>query len=63
MANKEKINVQGTEIMLFSHKKEDYISLTDMAKYKNAEIPAHVISRQCRCYVANRSGAEHYQVG
>jgi len=24
--------------------KEDYISLTDMAKYKNAEIPAHVIS-------------------
>jgi len=44
MAKKDKITVQGTEIMLFSHKKEDYISLTDMAKYKNAEIPAHVIS-------------------
>jgi len=44
MAKKEKIIVQGTEIMLFSHKKEDYISLTDMAKHKNAEIPAHVIS-------------------
>jgi hypothetical protein len=44
MAKKEKITIQGTEIMLFSLKKEDYISLTDMAKYKNAEIPAHVIS-------------------
>jgi hypothetical protein len=44
MAKKEKIIVQGTEIMLFSNKKEDYISLTDMAKHKNVEIPAHVIS-------------------
>jgi hypothetical protein len=44
MATKDKITVQGTEIMFFSQKKEDYISLTDMAKYKNAEIPAHVIS-------------------
>jgi hypothetical protein len=39
-----KINVQGTEIILLSHQKEDYISLTDMARYKNAEIPATVIS-------------------
>jgi len=44
MAKKDKINVQGTEIILLSHQKEDYISLTDMAKYKNAEIPATVIS-------------------
>ena len=44
MAKKETINVQGTEIILLSHQKEDYISLTDMAKYKNAEIPATVIS-------------------
>ena len=44
MAKKEKITIQGTEIMLFSQEKEEYISLTDMAKYKNAEIPAHVIS-------------------
>jgi len=44
MAKKDKITIQGTEIMFFSQKKEDYISLTDMAKYKNAEIPAHVIS-------------------
>ena len=44
MSKKGKINIQGAEIMFFSQKKEDYISLTDMAKYKNAEIPAHVIS-------------------
>jgi hypothetical protein len=44
MTKKETINVQGTEIILLSHQKEDYISLTDMAKFKNAEIPATVIS-------------------
>ncbi|MDR1290344.1 MAG: KilA-N domain-containing protein [Planctomycetaceae bacterium] len=44
MSKKETISVQGTEIILLSHQKEDYISLTDMAKYKNAEIPATVIS-------------------
>jgi hypothetical protein len=44
MAKKDKITVQGTEIMLFSHKKEDYISLTDMAKHKNAEATGLVIS-------------------
>ena len=44
MAKKGMITVQGTEIILLSHQKEDYISLTDMAKYKNAEIPATVIS-------------------
>jgi len=45
MAKKEKLTVQGTEILLFSHQKEDYISLTDMAKYKNAEATGYVISR------------------
>ena len=44
MAKKDKITVQGKEIILLSHQKEDYISLTDMAKYKNSEIPATVIS-------------------
>ena len=45
MVKKETINVQGTEIILLSHKKDDYISLTDMAKYKNAEATGYVISR------------------
>jgi len=44
MDRKETITVQGTDIILLSHQKENYISLTDMAKYKNAEIPATVIS-------------------
>jgi hypothetical protein len=44
VSKNETINVQGTEIILLSHQKEAYISLTDMAKYKNAEIPATVIS-------------------
>lgn len=44
MATKDKITIQGTEIVLFSNKKEDYISLTDMAKYKNAEATGLVIS-------------------
>ncbi len=44
MAKKETINVQGTEIILLSYKKNDYISLTDMAKYKNPEMTGLVIS-------------------
>jgi len=36
--------VQSTENLLFSHKKEDFISLTDMAKYKDSVEPSLVIS-------------------
>jgi hypothetical protein len=35
MSKKEKITVQGTEIAIISLKCEDYISLTDMAGYKD----------------------------
>jgi hypothetical protein len=45
MSKKETINVQGTDVVLLLHRKEDYISLTDMAKYKNAEATGYVISR------------------
>ncbi|GHS97303.1 hypothetical protein FACS189421_03870 [Bacteroidia bacterium] len=44
MNKKDTINVQGTEVILLSHRKEDYISLTDMARYKNAEATGLVIS-------------------
>jgi hypothetical protein len=44
MPKKENITVQGAEIAILTHNQDDYISLTDMAKYKNAEIPATVIS-------------------
>ena len=38
------IDVEGTAIAILSHRQDDYISLTDMAKYKNAEIPGTVVS-------------------
>jgi len=40
-----KLNIRGTEVVTVLHRKEDYISLTDMAKYKNAEATGYVISR------------------
>ena len=36
--------MQGTEIDILTHRQDDYISLTDMAKHKNAEIPGTVVS-------------------
>jgi len=44
MSKKEIVTVQGSEIAILKHRQEDYISLTDMAKYKNKEIPGTVIS-------------------
>jgi hypothetical protein len=44
MAKKESVQVQGTEIAVLVHRQDDYISLTDMAKYKNAEATGLVIS-------------------
>jgi hypothetical protein len=44
MAKKLTIKVESFEIVLFSKNSEDYISLTDMARYKNAETTGLVIS-------------------
>jgi hypothetical protein len=44
MAKKESVNVRGTEIAVLTLNRDDYISLTDMAKYKNAEATGLVIS-------------------
>ncbi|MCX6766883.1 MAG: KilA-N domain-containing protein [Candidatus Moranbacteria bacterium] len=40
---KRKINVKNTEIVLFRKNQVDYISLTDIARYKNADDPRFVI--------------------
>jgi hypothetical protein len=40
----EIITVQGTAIAIANIAQDDYISLTDMAKHKNPEIPATVVS-------------------
>lgn len=38
-----KINIKGTSISLFSKKDEDFISLTDIAKFKNTNDPRFVV--------------------
>ena len=53
MAKKESVNVQGTEIAVLTHRQNVYISLTDMAKHKNAGATGLVISHwlSTRCTV------------
>jgi hypothetical protein len=51
---KQKINVKGTEIVIYSQKKEDYISLTDIARHKDAERTNYIIQNWMR----NRSTIE-----
>ena len=50
MAKKGIISVKGTEIVLFTKKDENYISLTDMAKYRDRENPSQIISLWLRTY-------------
>ena len=42
--NKSIINVHGSAINIISKKEDDYISLTDIAKFKNKETTGLVIS-------------------
>jgi hypothetical protein len=44
MATRKKIDVQGKEISLVTHGKEDYISLTGIARYRNDLEPFAVIN-------------------
>ena len=45
MNNKKSIlNIQGTTVTILSQKEHDYISLTDIAKYRNLEEPFSVIN-------------------
>ena len=51
---KNKIVVQGTEIVLFSKQENDFISLTDIARYKNPSEPKDVVKN----WIRNRSVIE-----
>jgi len=42
------IDVNGTEVVIFSQKEEDYISLTDIARYKNKDEPKDVVKNWLR---------------
>lgn len=44
----EKISVQGTEISIIVREKEEYISLTDIAKYRNKNEPFSIINNWMR---------------
>ncbi len=44
MAKNNTIKIEEKEIIVFSQNNEDYLSLTDMARFKNAETTGLVIS-------------------
>jgi hypothetical protein len=44
------INVQGNEVTVYQNKTEDYISLTDIAKYRDNDNPSNVISLWLRTF-------------
>jgi len=49
MAKKQqKIQVKGIEIVTFKRNERDYISLTDIARYKNAPEPKDVVKNWLR---------------
>ncbi len=43
-----KINVLSREVMLYHVNAESYISITDIAKYKNPDSPADIIKNWLR---------------
>ena len=48
MKKQKTINVKGTEIVLMVENKEDFISLTDLARAKNVDEPRYVIQNWMR---------------
>ena len=44
----DKIDVQGKEITVISREQQDYISLTDIAKYRNGDAPADIVKNWMR---------------
>jgi hypothetical protein len=54
MSKKEAINVQGTRIFLYSEKHGDFISITDIARYRDSERSDYILQNWMR----NRSTIE-----
>lgn len=48
------INVQGKDIAFYKFQEEDYICITDIAKYKNPEAPADIVKN----WIRNRNTIE-----
>ena len=45
---KNKIETQGLEISVLTHNEDDFISLTDIAKFKNPDAPKDVVKNWLR---------------
>ena len=56
---KQKVEVKGKEIAIFSKDREDYISLTDIAKYKDSERSDYILQN----WMINRSTIEFIGLG
>jgi hypothetical protein len=54
MSKKETITVQGTEVVLYEEKKGDFISITDIARYRDTERSDYILQNWMR----NRSTIE-----
>jgi len=54
MAKSKKLEVKGTEITILQHETDDYISLTDLARYKDSEHTDDII----RNWLRNRNTIE-----
>ena len=54
MAKNKTINVRGTDIILYENNQEDFISLTDIARYRDAERSDYILQNWMR----NRSTIE-----
>ena len=54
MVKNKKINVEGTEILIFTKKEDEYISLTDIARYRDTERSDYILQNWMR----NRSTIE-----
>jgi len=54
MTRSKKIDVQGTEILIYTEKENEYISLTDIARYRDAERSDYILQNWMR----NRSTIE-----
>ena len=48
MAINKKINVQGLEVVLYQNNEEDFLSLTDIARYKDSNNTDDIIKNWLR---------------
>jgi len=51
MAKSKPIKVKGTDIVMFIKENEDYISITDIARFKNAVEPKDIVKTGCEAAV------------